>query len=252
LKIENFELLKKNLSFLSQLSKDQLYIRPNDGKIHFLNFNNERTIIGDYSFQWKKNPENFSIRLGNLFYDIFSRIEKGSDVFLDFNENKVICEVKYENIKFKSSLESYEDGFQGFPQYNPGDTFKISGKKLYHGLNLLARFKSDLKLTTDPDELVINAKNGDGDLELRIPSDIESKTDKVTTSTYDYEIIKHLLKPSKLAKKVEINLSFNKKLNDNLLILKFYYNGSNSTLKYLFTPKGELKWIILNLTRKTI
>ncbi|NPV65498.1 MAG: hypothetical protein HPY63_08365 [Methanobacteriaceae archaeon] len=241
MKIKNIEFLKKNLQFLSHLSRDHLYIiSDNNGEIHFLNTNKERTIIADFSLSDIDNIKKLSFKVGNLFYDIFSRIERGSDVYLNFNKDKLVCDVRYENIEFKSIFNYQKADFQGFPEYTADNTFKISGEKLYHGLNLLAKFKSDLKLKTKQDELIINAKNENGSLELKIPSDMELKDNKVTESIYDYEIIKHLLRPSKISKKVDLNLSWNEKINDNLLVVEFHFKNFEDTIKYLFTPKGDL------------
>lgn len=112
MKIKNLEFIKTNLYFLSQLSRDHLYIKVDDGNVHFLNTNKERTIIADFSLNDVKNKENFSFKLGTLFYDIFSRIEKGSEVYLDFNKNRLICNIRYENIEFKSVLNSQKANFK--------------------------------------------------------------------------------------------------------------------------------------------
>lgn len=241
MKIKNLEFIKKNLYFLSQLSRDHLYIKVGDGNVHFLNTNKERTIIADFSLNDVKNKKNFSFKLGTLFYDIFSRIEKGSEVYLDFNKNRLICNIRYENIEFKSVLNSQKGEFQEFPPYQTDSVFKISGEKLYHGLNLLAKFKSDLRLQTKSDELIINTENENGNLEVKIPSDMDLKEDRVNESVYDYEIIKHLLRPSKISKKVDLNLSWNDKINDNVLVVEFYFKNFEGTIKYLFTPKGDLQ-----------
>jgi len=241
LKIKNVEVIKKNLYFLSQLSRDHIYIRSGDKKVHFLNTNKERTIIADFSINDVKNIKNFSFRLGTLFYDTFSRIEKGSEVYLDFNENELICSIRYENIEFKSVFNPQKGEVKEFPPYKTDSTFKISGEKLYHGLNLLAKFKSDLRLQTKNNELIINAESENGNIEVRIPSDIELKNDRVNESVYDHEIIKHLLRPSKISKKADLNLSWSDKINDNVLVVTFYFKNFEGTINYLFTPKGGLQ-----------
>lgn len=240
LKIKNLEVIKKNLYFLSQLSREQLYVKGEEGNIHFLNTNKERTIIADFSISDVKNKKEFSFKLGPLFYDIFSRIEKGSEVHLDFNKDKLICNIMYENIEFKSALNSQKGESLDFPPYKKNNTFKISGEKLYHGLNLLAKFKSDLRLQTKNNELIITTQNQNGNLEVKIPSDMELKDNPVHGSLYDYEIIKHLLRPSKISKKVDLNLSWNDKIKDNVLVVTFHSKNSENTIKYLFTPKGNL------------
>lgn len=98
-----------------------------------------------------------------------------------------------------------------------------------------------MRLQTKSDELIINTENENGNLEVKIPSDMNLKEDRVNESVYDYEIIKHLLKPSKISKKVDLNLSWNDKINDNLLVVEFYFKNFEGTIKYLFTPKGDLQ-----------
>lgn len=241
MKVKNVALLKKNLYFLNQISNNHIYINlnKNEGKIHFFNINDERTIIADFTMKYPKRiSEDISIRSDKTFYDIFSRIENGSEVTLNFKKDKILTRINYEDIEFDGILSANPSNFQGLPKYTLDYVFKISGDKLYHGFNLLARLKSDLKLKIQDGKLIIKTENTKEHLKLILPPDMKINQKKVKESIYDYEIIKHLLRAARISKKADIGLSWNKNIEDNILVVKFHFKKFNGGIEYLFTPKG--------------
>jgi len=47
----------------------------------------------------------------------------------------------------------------------------------------------------------------------------------------------NLEKVIKISKKVDLNLSWNKNIEDNILVVKFHFKKFNGGIEYLFTPK---------------
>lgn len=195
--------------------------------------------MADFTMEYSKRiNNNITIKSDKTFYDIFSRIESGSKVTLNFKKNKILVRINYEDIELDGVLPATPSKFQGLPTYTSDHVFKISGDKLYHGLNLLARLKSDLRLKIQDNKLIIKAENTEGCLKLILPPDIKINQKKVKESVYDYEIIKHLLRAAQISKKVDIGLSWNKNIKDNILFVKFHFKRFDGGIEYLFTPKG--------------
>ncbi|MCK9151813.1 hypothetical protein [Methanobacterium alcaliphilum] len=252
---EQITTLKRVLGLLKQISRESVYIHTKNSKnnLHFSTINKERTVLLDLmllkeetiTHSSKEKKQKFSLRTGKLFYDIMDAVENGSIVNLEFEDESLSVKVIYEDIKFKSILSSYLDGFIGFPPSNEKIVFNISGEKMFHGLNLLSKFKNDLHVRVESNELSIESLSELGSTKLIIPSKTSFEENKTLSnnSVYDYEIIKPLINASKLSNNIEMNFQWNEKIKDNVIVAKCNLKDYNGYAKYLFTPKGVLNGI---------
>ena len=257
MQFDNIYNLKRIFLLLKQISKDIVYIhsdKPLKG-IHFSTINQERTVLLDVFLQKEETITNedkkaiskkkFSFKTGKLFYDIMDTVESGSDVNIDFLEDDLNITILYEDITLKSLLNATPEKFKGFPSMQKKTVFKVSGEKIAHALNLLSKFKNDLEVRVEENNLIIESTSLLGSTKLTMPAQITGKVSKneQKTSIYDYEIIKPLLRASKLSNNVEVKFKWNKNIEDNLLIVKCNFKDYNGYAKYLFTPKGVLDGI---------
>ena len=254
MQFDNIYNLKRIFLLLKQVAKDTVFIhsdKPLKG-IHFSTINQERTVLLDVFLQKEetitKEDENpishkkFSFKTGKLFYDIIDTVESGSDVNIDFEGDDLNITIHYEDIILKSLLNATPEKFKGFPTTNKKTVFKVSGEKISHALNLLSKFKNDLEVRVEENNLVIESTSISGSTKLTMPAQVTGKVTKneLKTSVYDYEIIIPLLRASKLSNNVEVKFKWNNKIKDNILIVKCNFKDYNGYAKYLFTPKGVL------------
>lgn len=242
--------LKRALALLKQISRDIVYIygEKDTNGLHLATINKERTILLDMflkkenSIDKEENNEikDFSVKTGKIFYDIMDSVEKGSIVDFQFLNNDAQIKISYDDIKLKSSLNSIPEKFIGFPPLDEKTVFKVSGEKMTHALNLLCRFRNDLEVKIENNNLILESTNEQGSNKLVIPSNLskKEKKKKIKSSIYDYEIIKPLVSASKLSKMIEINFYWNKKIKNNVIIAKCSFNDDRGHAQYLFTPKG--------------
>lgn len=257
MQFDNIYNLKKIFLLLKQISKDTVFIHSNKPLkgLHFSTINQERTILIDVFIQKEETITNgnktqisqkkFSFKTGKLFYDIIDTVENGSDVNLDFESEDLNITIHYEDIILRSLLNATPEKFKGFPASNKKTVFKVSGEKIAHALNLLSKFKNDLEVRIEDNNLIIESSSLFGSTKLTMPAQINGKVTKneKKTSVYDYEIIKPLLSASKLSNNVEVKFNWNNKIEDNILIVKCNFKDYNGYAKYLFTPKGVLNEI---------
>lgn len=248
--------LKRILALLKQISNDNVYLySKNSSKgINFSTINKERTVLLDVFIQKGETitddeklnfPKEFSFRTGKLFFDIMDTVESGSDVNLDFEEEYLNIKIYYDDIKLKSVLNAFSEKFIGFPKTGKNLVFTVTGDKMAHALNLLSKFKNELEVKIENNNnLIIESKSPLGSTKLTMPAKITSKR-KITSkeSVYDYEIIKPLLRASKLSGNIEVMFNWNKNIEDNVLVAKCNFKDYNGYAKYLFTPKGALDGI---------
>lgn len=240
--------LKKILTLLKQLSRENLFIHSDDihKGIHFSTVNLERTAILDVFLKNKEKKSKtvglnkFSFKTSKLFFDLMDTLEKGSTVNLDFDDNKFNINISYDDIELNSTLKSEVEDFIGFPPSNKRTIYKISGEKMAHALNLLSKFRSDFEVIVVDKNLLIKSTSPLGNTELIIPATKSNKKKKDVSdeSVYDYEIIKPLLSLSKLSDEVKIIFQWNDNIEDNVLIVEGRFIHYTGYAKYLFTPKG--------------
>lgn len=252
---EQITTLKRVLGLLKQISKESLYIHTinSENDLHFSAINQERTVLLDLmllkeetiTHSSKEKKQKFSVRTGKIFYDIMDAVENGSIVNLEFEDENLTVKVIYDDIKFKSILNSSLDEFIGFPPSNEKIVFNISGEKMFHALNLLSKFKNDLDVRVESNELIIESLSDLGSTKLIIPSktSFNKKNNLSNNSVYDYEIIKPLINASKLSNNIEMSFQWNEKIKDNIIVAKCNLKDYNGYAKYLFTPKGVLNGI---------
>ena len=255
MQFENIYNLKRIFILLKQISKDTVFIHSNKPLkgIYFSTINKERTVLLDVYIQKEETITNeksnaqrkFSFKTGKLFYDIMDTVENGSNVTLDFDDLDLNITINYDDIILKSLLNATPEKFKGFPKSNKKTVFKVSGDKMAHALNLLSKFKNDLEVKVKDRNLIIESTNLLGSTKLTMPAEITGKITKndQKQTVYDYEIIKPLLKASKLSNNVEVKFIWNNKIEDNILIVKCNFKDYNGYAKYLFTPKGVLDGI---------
>lgn len=256
MKFENIYTLKRILVLLKQISNDNIYINSKNFSkgINFSTINKERTILMDVFIQKEETitvnnkkvnfPKKFSFRTGKLFFDIMGTIENGSDVNLDFEEEDLSIIIYYDDIKLKSVLNAFSEEFIGFPKTEKNMVFKVSGEKLAHALNLLSKFRNDIEVKIEKNNLIIESKSSLGSTKLTMPAKITGKNkNRSKESVYDYEIINPLLSASKLSNNIEVMFNWNENIKDNVLIVKCNFKDYNGHVKYLFTPKGVLDGI---------
>lgn len=252
-KIYNF---KRILSLLKQISKDEIFIHTKNSSkgINFSTINKERTVLLDVFIQKEETihhnnkkidlPKKFDLKTGKLFYDIMDAVEKGSIVTLEFEQNDLHINIIYDDIKLNSKLNANPEKFIGFPLTDKTTTFKVSGEKIAHALNLFSKFKNDLQVKIEKDNLIIESTSFMGSTKLTMPAKIsKNERKKVKESVYDYEIIKPLLSASKLSNNVDVMFNWNKNIDNNVLIAKCNFKDYDGYAKYLFTPKGVLDGI---------
>lgn len=253
MKFDNIYEFKRILNLVKQISNNNIYINSFNSEkgVNFSSINSERTILIDVFIQKEetitdndkksKFPKKFSLKTGKLFFDIMDTIEKGSDVNLDYKEEDMYINVFYDDIKLKSELNALTEKFIGFPKTEKNMIFKVSGEKISHALNLLSKFKNDIEVKIENENLILESKSTSGSTELTMPAKFSGKNQKKSKiSMYDYEIIKPLLSASKLSKSVEVMFNWNGNIKDNVLIAKCYFKDYNGHVRYLFTPKGVL------------
>jgi hypothetical protein len=249
LQFEQIRNLKRILSLLKQISRDDVYIysKRNPEEISFATMNKERTILADMFLKKEetitdesesKKHKTYSLKTGPLFYDIMDMVENGSIVQFDFDD-KFNINIFYDDIMMNSSLNFTSEDFIGFPSMKDNIKFKISGEKMAHAFNLLLRLKNDLLVKIENKDLIIESISAQGNTQLKIPASISNKKE-FKESIYDYEIIKPLLSASKLSNYIEIMFYWNKKIENNVIIAKCHFKDYNGHIKYLFTPKGVL------------
>lgn len=250
MQFEKINNLKRILALLKQISNENLYINSkNSGKgINFSTINKERTIISDVFIKKEETitennkdvnlPKKFSFRTGKLFFDIMDTVENGSDVNLDFEDKDLNITIHYDDIILKSVFNAFPEEFIGFPKTEKNMVFKVSGEKMAHALNLLSKFRNDIEVKIEKNNLIIESKSPLGSTKLTMPAKIYGNKKKHKESIYDYEIIKPLLSASKLSNNIEVMLNWNEKIKDNVLIAKCNFKDYNGYVKYLFTPKG--------------
>jgi len=252
-KIYNF---KRILSLLKQVSKDEIFIHTDNitKGINFSTINKERTILLDVfipkeetiTSDDKKNnlKKKFYLKTGKLFYEIMDAVESGSNVNLEFESNDLNINISYDDIKLISRLNANPEDFIGFPSIEKKSSFKVSGEKISHALNLFSKFKNDLEVKIQKDNLIIESTSIMGSTKLTMPAMI-SKIEKnsTTESIYDYEIIKPLLSASKISSNVDVIFNWNENIGNNVLIAKCHFKDYEGYAKYLFTPKGVLDGI---------
>lgn len=250
MQFEKIQNLKRILSLLKQIYDDKIYIySKNSSKgINFSTINKERTILLDIFIQEGETitdeekevnfPKKFSFRTGKLFFDIMDTLENGSVVNLDYRDEDLSIVVYYDDIKLKSVLNVVSEEFIGFPKTKKSMVFKVTGEKLAHALNLLSRFRNDIEVKIEKNNLILESTSPLGSTKLTIPAKISGNKNKSKKSIYDYEIIKPLLNASKLSKNVEVKINWNNNIKDNVLITKCNLKNYNGHVKYLFTPKG--------------
>ena len=113
----------------------------------------------------------------------------------------------------------HQKNLKDFQQLNKKTVFKVSGEKIAHALNLLSKFKNDLEVRVEENNLIIESTSLFGSTKLTMPAQITGKVSKneQKTSVYDYEIIKPLLRASKLSNNVEVKFKWNKNIEDNII-----------------------------------
>lgn len=256
MQFENINNLKRILTLLKQISNDTLYINSKNALkgINFSAINPERTILLDVFIPKEEKitednenfnfPKKFSLKTGKLFFDLVGTVENGSNINLDYEEEKLNIKIYYDDIKLKSVLNATSDEFIGFPRTEKNMVFTVSGEKMSHTLNLLSKFKNDLIVKIENNTLIVKSKSSLGSTELLMPAKITGKKKNAyNESIYDYEIIKPLLSASKISKNIEVMFNWNKNINENVLIAKCNFKDNNGHAKYLFTPKGVLDGI---------
>ncbi|AIS31988.1 hypothetical protein BRM9_1172 [Methanobacterium formicicum] len=255
MEFEKIYYFKKILSLLKQISRENTFIYSDDilKGVHFATLNTERTIILDVFLSPEEKTEKitsskkerpkiqkFSFKTGKLFYDIIDTLEKGSIVELDFESKDLNINISYDDIRLESNLNATLDNFIGFPPSNKNTEFILYGEKMAHALNLLSKFRNDLEVTLEDDNLTINSISKLGNTKLTLPGNKSRKKSKneLKKSVYDYEIIKPLLSASKLSEKVKVIFQYNDNIKDNVLIVETSLKDYDGKTKYLFTPKG--------------
>lgn len=256
MKFENIFTLKRILNLVKQISKENIYINSLNSKkgINFSSINNERTILTDVFIQKEETitndneiinfPKNFSFKIGKLFFDIMDTVESGSDVNLEYEEEDMFILINYDDIKLKSELNVLSEDFIGFPKTEKNIVIKLSGEKIAHALNLLSKFRNDIEVKIENNNLILESQSTLGSTKLTMPAKFsEQNNNHSKISIYDYEIIKPLLSAAKLSSSVEVMFNWNKNIEDNVLIAKCNFKDYNGHVRYLFTPKGVINGV---------